>query len=125
MIRPGWPAILLTLAHTAFLHAQADPCNRALSEALQKDGRRAMAARDFQAAAQRFSDAFDACPEQRSSLLDAVEALTAARRFDDAIHAANQFLGMEPGSVPGRLALANAYLMAVRLKEALAEAERV
>ena len=85
----------------------------------------AMRARDYPLAQQRFTEAFDACPEKPSILLELAQAQVSARNFDDAIRTAKLYLASDPKSTAGRLVLANAYLMALRLKEAMAEAESI
>jgi tetratricopeptide (TPR) repeat protein len=84
-----------------------------------------MRTRDYQLAAQRFEQAFDACPEKRPVLLSLAEAQAAGRKFDAAIRSAERYLESDPGSVPGRVILANAYLMAQRTKNALAATEEI
>jgi tetratricopeptide (TPR) repeat protein len=51
-------------------------------------------------------------------LLELSRTYASKRDFDRAISTAQQYLKVEPTSVPGRLALANAYFMAQRLSEA-------
>jgi tetratricopeptide (TPR) repeat protein len=114
-------AIVLLVAQSGGLVAQQGTCDRDLSQTLEKQARQSMAARDYGAAARRFAECLDACPENRGALLDLAQALTAGRRFDEAIRAAARYIEADPRPVAGHLALANAYLMSARFKEAIAE----
>jgi tetratricopeptide (TPR) repeat protein len=67
---------------------------------------------------ERYRGALSECTAEHAVLLQLSEALLAARSFDEAIAAAKSYVAAEPNSVPGTLALANAYLMAQRLVEA-------
>jgi tetratricopeptide (TPR) repeat protein len=96
-----------------------------LCEPLQRAGRDAMNARQYLRAAEQFGEAFDACPEKRSLLLEQAQAYTSARSLDEAIRTAQRYLSGDAGSIPGRLVLANAYLLAQRVKDALAESEAI
>jgi len=80
-----------------------------------------MKQRQYDLAARQFQQAFDACPSQRSVLLELAEAQTRRRDFEQAIRAAGQYVAGEPKSAPGRLALAGAYLAAQRFTEARAQ----
>ncbi len=61
-------------------------------------------------------------PVNHSQLLDAAQAQISARKFDEAIRTVRLYLESEPGSVAGREILARAYLLSMRVKDALAEA---
>ena len=113
------------MALTAASQAQGSLCNRSVSEPLEKEALSAMSTRKFELAARRFEAAFDACPEKRSILLDLTQAQVSGRKFDEAIRTAERYLASDRGSVAGRVILANAYLMAQRLKDALAEADAI
>ena len=84
-----------------------------------------MSARQYDVAVQRLGDALAACPSDRQLLLDLAQAHLARRDFGKAISVVQAYLKGEPASVAGREILADAYFMAARLKEALAEADRV
>lgn len=105
--------------------AQDSLCRPSVSASLEKEARNAMSTREYLLAARRFEEAFDACPDSRSILLGLAQAQVLGRQFDKAIRTAKQYLASDWGSVEGRLILANAYFMAQRLKDALAEAERI
>ena len=100
-------------------------CDSAQSLELRQSGREAFDKRQYQAAAGKFSKALGACPSQRGILIELSEAQARLREFDLAIRSVREFLEWEPGSVPGRLALAGYYLMAQRLPEAKREAEEI
>jgi tetratricopeptide (TPR) repeat protein len=117
--------IVLALALALVLHAQDRICNASLSGPLEEEALAAMKTRGYRVAAERFAAAFDACPDKRSILLQMAQAQVAARNFDEAIRTAERYLASDRGSVPGRVLLANAYLMAGRLKQALAEADTI
>ena len=100
-------------------------CNLLRSIELEDTGRQAVEKKQYAAAASAFQQAFDACPTQHTALLGLSEANAYRREFRLAIEAGRHYLELEPESVPGKLALANAYFMAQHLPEALAEAEAV
>src|ERR1043166_7045366 len=110
-------ALLLTVAMAA--SAQQSPCDRGSSERLEREGVVAMRSRDYPLAEKRFAEAFNACTESPSILLELAQAQVSGRNFEGAIRTSKQYLADNPSSTAGRLALANAYLMALRLKEAL------
>jgi tetratricopeptide (TPR) repeat protein len=124
MLPPGWK-VLLAMAAALAASAQERVCDRAASEALENEAVAAMRARGYPLAERRFTEAWDACPERPSLLLGLVDAQVAGRNFDGAIRSARHYLAIDPSSAAGRLALANAYLMALRLKEALSEADSI
>ena len=124
MAAQGWQVVLMLMAAMA-VQAQDRPCNRGSSDLLESEGLSAMRARDYPLAQSRFTEAFDACPENPSILLELAQAQVSGRNFDGAIRTSKQYLASNPSSTSGRLALANAYLMALRLKEALAEADSI
>ena len=113
------------LALVSAAQAQDSLCDRSLSASVEQEARSALRARDYELAARRFQEAFDACPEKRSILLDMAQAQVSGRKFDDAIRSAERYLASDSASVSGRVTLANAYLMARRTKNALAEAEAI
>jgi tetratricopeptide (TPR) repeat protein len=117
--------VILMLAAALAVQAQDRPCNRSSSDLLENEGLGAMRARDYPLAQSRFTEAFDACPENPSILLELAQAQVSARNFDGAIRTSKQYLASNPTSTAGRVALANAYLMALKLKEALDEAELI
>lgn len=100
-------------------------CDLISSEQVRQNGREEAGSKHFVEAAKYFQEAFAACPTEHSILLELSEVNVRRREFDQAIGAAKQFLELEPGSIPGELALANAYFMAQRLPEALQHAESI
>jgi tetratricopeptide (TPR) repeat protein len=94
------------------------PCDLTLSNSLDRSAREAMAGRHYNVAASRFEAAYTACPRQASILLELSQAQTLERNFEQAIAAARRYLEADPGSVPGKLALANACFMAQRFHDA-------
>jgi tetratricopeptide (TPR) repeat protein len=100
-------------------------CDTAHSQALWHNAREAFDKHQYQAAAQGFSEAFRACPAHRDILIELSQAQAHLGLFDSAIRSARQFLDQEPKSIPGRVALANVYLMAVRLADAKREARGI
>src|SRR5438874_13201493 len=107
--------VVLILTAAIALQAQDHPCNRGSSELLESEGVAAMRARDYALAEGRFTEAFNACTESPSILLELAQAQVSGRNFEGAIRTSNQYLAGNPSSLAGRLALANAYLMALRL----------
>jgi len=93
-------------------------CDSIASQALRQSGQQAVESKQFGGAARNFQEAFDACPDEHSILLQLSEVHLRLREFDQAIQAARQFLDLEPASTIGKLALANAYFMGQRLIEA-------
>lgn len=124
MVATAWQVVLMMAAAFA-VQAQDRPCNRSASESLENEALGAIRAREYQLAERRFTEAFDACPEKPSLLLQLTQAQVAARNFEGAIRTAKHYLANDPASAAGHLALANAYLMALRLKDALAEADSI
>src|SRR6266851_9006108 len=96
-------------------------CDDSRSASLRDEARRAFQKRQYAEAALQFRQAFEACPLQSALLLELSEAQAHSRHFPEAIRAAQQFLDRQRGSVPGMLALANAYFMAQRFDEARQE----
>jgi tetratricopeptide (TPR) repeat protein len=117
----------LVLAAALGIAAQAQDslCRPDVSASLEKEARNAMSTREYPLAARRFEEAFDACPDNRQILLGLAQAQVLGRAFDKAIGTAERYLVSDRGSVEGRVILANAYFMAQRPKDALAEAELV
>ncbi len=120
--------LLFELARVAPANAQQSfhaSCDAARSQALRQSGREAFDKHQYEAAARMFADALDACSSQRDILLEISEVQVHMRKFDLAIRSVRKVLEDEPASVPARLALANAYLMAERLADAKSEAEDI
>jgi tetratricopeptide (TPR) repeat protein len=117
--------LLLALIASAAAQAQQSPCDATLSASLQKQAHDALKSRQFDAAAQKFKSAIEACPSDRVILLDLAHAQANARHFDEAVAAANRFLAADPDSIPGKLALANIYFMAQRFEDARNETAQV
>jgi tetratricopeptide (TPR) repeat protein len=97
-------------------------CDRSAFDPLERKGLDAMEAREYPLAEQRFREAFKVCPEKRSILLNLAQAQVSGRNFDDAVRTAKLYLASDSKSTTGRVMLANAYLMSLRLKDALAAA---
>lgn len=125
--RVGEIVLLALLANCRAVAQQSadDVCDVLNSAPLHTNGLAAMEKRQYGLAAQELQQALDACPKQKSILLDLALAHARNRDFPPAIRAAQQFLESEPQSVPGRLALANVYFMAQRLSDSRAECERI
>lgn len=119
------PATLLVLAMAPAQLPDDPACDLVRSVTLRNAGAEAFDKKQYDAAAKQFQAAFDVCPTQSAALLDVARANTALRHLPEAIQAAQRFVQLEPGSIPGRLILANAYLMAQKLPEALREAAEV
>ena len=100
-------------------------CNLLRSEDQRRAGLEALRGGRYAAARAAFQESFTACPAQHGILLQLSRVDAQLRDFPGAIATAQQFLELEPASVEGRLALANAYFMAQRPQEALREAEVV
>jgi tetratricopeptide (TPR) repeat protein len=100
-------------------------CDTSHSLALRQSGREAFDKHQYAVAARAFSEALQECPTQRDILIELAEAQAHLRQFDLAIRSVREFLEQQPGSTPGRLALANVYLMAQRLADAKREAEGI
>ncbi len=105
--------------------SEANSCDESRSASLREEARRAVQKRQFDEAALQFRQAFEACPRQNSLLLELSDAQAHGRHFTEAIRTAQQFLAGQRGSVPGMLALANAYFMAQRFEEARQQAALV
>jgi tetratricopeptide (TPR) repeat protein len=114
-------AVLLAMA----AQVQDAKCDVLREAALQEEARNATSARQFALAAKRWEEVITACPANSSALFALAEVRAAAKEYDAAIRAAIRYLEREPASVPGRILLAGAYLMARQPKEALAESERM
>lgn len=99
-------------------------CDAVRSTELGEKAKAAVEGGQLEAAARLFEQAYAACPFQSLYLVDGARALTAARRFDEAVALLDRFLEENPRSVKGRLARANALLMAQRWQECGAELER-
>ena len=76
------------------------------------------------AAASLLRDAFEACRERTDLLRDSINALVGAREFEQAILAANEYLGESPDSTPILAAKANAEFMDQRFDAAAETAGR-
>lgn len=120
-----WLALPASFSSARGQQTEVVACNLLRSIELQQSGRDALDNKQYAAAASAFQQAFDACPTEHKALLALAEANNDRREFPLAIQEAQHFLLLEPDSVPGRLVLANSYLMAQRLPEALEQAEAV
>jgi tetratricopeptide (TPR) repeat protein len=121
-------AIVVTLALSPSASPQQPAgvaCNRIHSEEQRHVGLEALRGGRYAAAAKAFQESFDACPSQHAILLELSRVDVHLRDFPGAIRTAQRFLELEPASVDGRLALANAYFLAQRPQDALREAEAV
>jgi tetratricopeptide (TPR) repeat protein len=101
----------------------ADSCDRAQSALLYSESREALNAHQYDVAERRLREALTVCPSDRRLLFSLAEANLARRDFAEAISNTQAFLEAVPQSIAGRVMLADAYFMAGRLKEALAETE--
>jgi tetratricopeptide (TPR) repeat protein len=101
------------------------PCDLVNSSSLRNSALEALDRHQYSAAVLEFQRALDACPMQRTILLDISQAHARNRDFPQAIRAAQEFLQSTPDSISGHLALANAYFMAQRFPEARTEYEYV
>jgi tetratricopeptide (TPR) repeat protein len=112
--------LVATLSSVASFEQKLDsPCDLIHSQTLQLTAEQASERKQFDVAATNFQQAYGACPAEHSLLLRLSETNARQREFESAILAARQFLSLEPGSIAGELALANAYFMAQRLPESL------
>jgi len=102
-----------------------ESCDSVQSKALQQSAHDALVQRQYDLALQRFQMAFTACPGERSLLLELSQTQLSRRDFAQAIRAAQRYVEGDPRSVPGHLALANAYLMALKLPEAKLQAKQI
>jgi tetratricopeptide (TPR) repeat protein len=100
-------------------------CNLLRSDDQRRAGLEAFRGGRYAAAQTALQESFNACPAQHRTLLDLSRVDVQLRDFPGAIATAQQFLELEPGSVEGRLALANAYFMAQKPQDALRAAEAV
>ena len=125
----AWFAQRSVLLAAAALWAQTEPDKPCpIAESFQlplRQARTAAQRHEFGLAVQRYREALGNCPAERSVLLELSEALVATKAFDEAIAAAKSYVDGEPKSLPGRLALANAYFMAQRLTDARSQAEEI
>ena len=118
----------LILLASGFLFAQGQTgslCNLTESNSLGSAAREAMAGGHYKIAASQFEAAYAACPRQTGILLELSRARTLERNFEQAIAAARQYLQIDPGSLPGKLALANACFMDQRFHEARSAAVQI
>jgi tetratricopeptide (TPR) repeat protein len=99
-------------------------CDATRSIDLSERARTALSGGDAGMAAKFFLEAHAACSLQPLLLVEAGRALTAVRKFDQALETLDRFLGENPKSIQGRLARANTLLMAQRWEECGAEIER-
>jgi len=119
-----YACILLFLSLASLAAAQESgiaTCDDSRSASLRDEARQAFQKRRYEQAALQFRQAFEACPRQSALLLELSDAQAHGRHLPEAIRASQQFLESQPGSMPGRLALANAYFMAQRFDEARQE----
>jgi tetratricopeptide (TPR) repeat protein len=103
----------------------AEPCDQTRSEAARQQAEHASQEGDYSRAAGSFQQAFRLCPANHELLIRLSETQSRRHAGTEAIAAANRLLLVEPTSVPGKLALADAYLMAQRLPEALQTVQSV
>src|SRR6185295_6766383 len=115
-------SVILTMRAALAAQGQDLACDRSALAPLERMALDARDAREYPLAEQRFREAFKVCPEKRSILLDLAQAQISGRNFDDAVRTARLYLASDSKSTAGRVMLANAYLMSLRLKDALAEA---
>lgn len=118
----------LIILSSGFLLAQEETgahCDLALSNSLGRSAREAVAGQDYKIAASRFQAAYTACPRQAGILLELSKAQALERNFEQAIATARQYLQIDPDSVSGNLALANACFMAQRFHDARVTALQV
>jgi tetratricopeptide (TPR) repeat protein len=99
-------------------------CDLFNSSSLRKSALAALDQHRYSVAAADFQRALDACPKQRTILLDLSQAQAHNRDFPSAIRSAQEYLHSEPDSISGRLTLANAYFMAQKFPEATAECDQ-
>jgi tetratricopeptide (TPR) repeat protein len=85
---------------------------------LRQQSAEASNARQYDAAAAKLKQAIAVCPSDQQLLLDLARADIERRDFNAAIADAQSYLSGNPGSLGGRVLLADAYFMAGRLKEA-------
>jgi tetratricopeptide (TPR) repeat protein len=100
-------------------------CNLLRSEEQRRAGLEALRGGRYAAAQQAFQESLNACPAQHGILLELSRVDVQLKDFPGAIRTAQQLLELEPASVEGRLALANACFMAQRPQDALREADAV
>ena len=93
-------------------------CDLTRSNSLDISAREALLGKRYTIAASQFEAAYAACPTQRGILLELSRARTLEKKFEQAVAAARQYLAIDPRSVPGNLALANAYFMGQHFHEA-------
>jgi tetratricopeptide (TPR) repeat protein len=83
-------------------------CDPVRSTAAAAEARRAMSARQFEMAAARFQEAWEACPQNRDLMLENANALFMAGRFADARAAADSVLRADPGNASAMKVKGNA-----------------
>src|SRR5579859_2109236 len=101
--------------------ADITDCDESQSASLREAARQAVQKHQYEQAALQFRRAYETCPQQSALLLELSDAQAHGRHFPEAIRTAQQFLDRQRGSVPGMLALANAYFMAQHFEEARQE----
>lgn len=115
--------LLATGLWTAWLLAQTVQtqvvCDPASSAALAEEARRAASGRQFDVAANKFQNAFDACPRNRTLLIENANALFMGRRFAEARATAKKILEAEPGNAAALKIKGNAEYFANELDEAI------
>src|SRR5262245_1114860 len=117
--------VLAFLLSLAAAQTSQETCDALRVATVQQQSRDAIKAQQYALAATQLEEAIKACPGNHSILLDLAQVRAALRDYDASIRAAQQYLVIDPGSILARTLLANAYLMAKRPKEALAESDRV
>jgi protein O-GlcNAc transferase len=111
--------VALTLVSLLLRSQDTDQaCDTAASTSLRQQGRDAVDQKRYNIAVQRFESAYAVCPRDGAILLELSHVQTLKRDFDGAISSAHRYLQANDRSVPGMIALANAYFMAQRLQQA-------
>ncbi len=118
-------AFFVVPAHGLSHQTAGAACDQLHSEEQRHAGLEALRAARYAAAARAFQESFDACPSQHSVLLELSRVNLHQRDFPEAIRNAQRYLELEPASMDGRLALANAYFMAQSPQDALREVAAV
>ncbi len=119
------PLVSLTApTDAAALSGLAAPCDSEQSLALAERARTAVSGGDHQMAATLFVRAYEACPRNRTFLLDASESYIKLRKYKDAVARAEQYVKGDPASVEGLMTLGNALMIAQRWDDAKPVFER-
>ena len=111
--------VVLTFVSLLLSSQETDQaCDTAARTSLRQQGREAVDQKRYDTAVQRFQSAYAICPRETAILLELSHAQTLKRDFDQAISSAQRYLQQNAKSIPGMVALANAYFMAQRLQQA-------